>query len=70
MPFLHSWTMENVSAFLREIGLGVYQKVFVENELDGQSLMLLSREDLASLVPHPVHRQRLMEALAAHGFQA
>ena len=64
-----SWSTENVCAFLREIGLGVYQRVFIENEMDGQSLMLLSKEDLASLVPHPVHRQRLMDALSVHGFK-
>jgi len=64
---LASWTIEHVCSFLREMGLGVYQRVFEENELDGQSLSLLSRADLESLIPHPAHRQRFIDALVKHG---
>jgi len=55
--------MEDVCCWLREIGLGAFQRSFTQHEIDGQSLLLLSDDDLKLLLPNPTYREKLRDEL-------
>ena len=56
----------NVVVWLRRLGLGRYEAVFRENEIDERILLSLTQEDLKEIGVGPVgHRRVLLEAIAA-----
>lgn len=56
----------DVSAWLRNLGLGRYEQAFRANEIDAEMLPKLSAEDLTILGVTPLgHRRKLLEAIAA-----
>ena len=57
------WSIAQVGSWLKEIGLGAYTHWFCENEVDGQSLLLLSRDDFAKLVPDRASLSVLMKSM-------
>jgi hypothetical protein len=55
----------DVVVWLRTLGLGQYEKVFRENEIDGTVLPSLTAEDLKELgVAALGHRRKLLDAIA------
>src|SRR6516165_3007665 len=56
----------DVGAWLRSIGLGEYEAVFRENDIDETVLPKLTTEDLKELgVASLGHRRKLLDAIAA-----
>ena len=54
----------NVVVWLRRLGLGRYEAVFRENEIDERTLLSLTQEDLKEIGVGPVgHRRVLLEAI-------
>jgi class 3 adenylate cyclase/predicted ATPase len=54
----------DVEVWLRNLGLGRYETIFRENEIDGQVLPDLSDADLEKLGVPMGHRKRLLKAIA------
>src|SRR5262245_50935947 len=55
----------NVSAWLRQLGLGEYAAAFATNHVDGDTLRQLTADDLRDLGVNSVgHRRRLLAAIA------
>jgi hypothetical protein len=56
----------DIAGWLRGLGLGQYEPVFCDNDIDGAVLPSLTTEDLKDLGIISVgHRRRLLEAIAA-----
>ena len=56
----------DVAVWLRSLGLGKYEAVFRENEIDETVLPILTAEDLKELgVTALGHRRKLLDAIAA-----
>ena len=56
----------NVAAWLGELGMGQYVQAFEDNDVDEQTLSLLTEADLADMgVASVSHRRRLAEAITA-----
>ena len=55
----------NVAAWLHELGLAQYVQTFADNDVDAQTLRLLTEADLAAIGVNSVgHRRRLAAAIA------
>jgi class 3 adenylate cyclase len=58
----------DVASWLRDLGLGQYERAFRENEIDDKVLTRLTVDDLKDLgVAMVGHRRRLLDAIAALG---
>ena len=58
----------DVSAWLKNLGLGQYEAAFRDNAIDGDLLPSLTAEDLRDLgVTIVGHRRKLLDAMAALG---
>lgn len=58
------WTIKDVSMFLKHQKLERYDNLFVENEIDGESLLKISENDLKQMgIGAKGHRIRLREAI-------
>jgi SAM (Sterile alpha motif) domain-containing protein len=56
----------DIAGWLRGLGLGQYEPVFRDNDIDGAVLPSLTTEDLQDLgIASVRHRRRLLEAIAA-----
>src|SRR6202040_4420400 len=56
----------DLGAWLRNLGLGQYEAIFRENEIDDTVLRSLTAEDLKELGVVPLgHRRKLLDAIAA-----
>jgi hypothetical protein len=56
----------DVGAWLRELGLGQYERAFRDNDIDAGLLPTLAADDLRELgVASLGHRKRLLAAIAA-----
>ena len=53
------WSVEDVSAKLREWGLGVYVDIFAEKSIDGEMLVELTDSEMAELIAEPFHRRKV-----------
>jgi len=59
-----TWTVQQVGDFLRWLELGQYAEAFVENEIDGELLMDLDKDELKELTVTALgHRKKLLKAL-------
>jgi hypothetical protein len=57
-----------VGGWLRSLGLGKYEAIFRENDIDDTVLLTLTGEDLKELgVTSFGHRRKLLDAIAALG---
>ena len=56
--------MSDVAAWLEDLGLGKYQKVFAENEVDFDILPKITEQDLEKLAIPLGPRKKLLEAIA------
>ena len=60
------WSLKNVSQFLRWLDLGQYVKAFSENEITGEELLNLEKDDFKELSMKALgHRNKLSRALAS-----
>ena len=56
----------DVGVWLRGLGLGQYEQVFRENEIDAEVLPRLTADDLKEVGVTPVgHRRKLLDAISA-----
>jgi hypothetical protein len=55
----------DVGSWLRSLGLGQYEALFRENDIDAEVLGDLTDADLEKLGVTPGHRKRLLKAIAA-----
>eukprot|EP00045_Choanoeca_perplexa_P013808 m.158209 g.158209 ORF g.158209 m.158209 type:complete len:1337 (+) comp16462_c0_seq1:28-4038(+) len=59
-----TWSVEQVGDFLRWLELGQYAEAFGENEIDGEQLVDLDKEELKELTVTALgHRKKLLKAL-------
>lgn len=60
-----SWSINDVSKWLKEIGLEQYQSSFKEGAVDGSFLYELTDDDLRSTlgVEHKLHRKKILSAI-------
>ena len=58
----------NVAAWLQSLGLGRYEPLFRDNEIDWEVLPKLTSEDLKEIGVVAIgHRRKLLDAIAAFG---
>jgi hypothetical protein len=63
-PVATTWTVQQVGDFLHWLELGQYAAAFVENEIDGELLVDLDKEELKELTVTALgHRKKLLKAL-------
>jgi hypothetical protein len=61
---INQWSVDQVCKWLVEIGLGIYCQTFQENEIIGEHLLDLSRDDLKDLGINKVgHLKTLQQKL-------
>ena len=59
-----TWSTEEVAEYLENLGLGSYQEVFIEHDINGEALPLLSEEHLKEIGMKSIgHRITLMQWL-------
>ena len=58
-------TLDEIGDWLRAIGLGQYERLFRENEIDGEVLLEVTELDLEKFGIPFGHRKRLIKAIAA-----
>lgn len=57
---VESWTAEQVGDWLEQIGLGEYKAVFIDNCIEGETLISMSKADIKELGVEKVgHRVKL-----------
>lgn len=58
------WTVEDVVDWLEEHKLGEYKKIFKENEINGQTLLELTAEDLSAMkITKLGHRKKIQKLI-------
>lgn len=56
----------DISAWLRDLGLGQYEQAFRENDIDAEVVADLTADDLSGLgITSIGHRRKLLAAIAA-----
>ena len=55
----------NVASWLEDLGLGQYVPAFAANEIDPETLLKLTSDDLKEIGVAPLaHRKKILEAIA------
>ena len=63
-----AWEPTRVGEWLASIGLGIHAQRFIEEQIDGASLRMLSRDDLTDIGVHTVgHRLKILRGVADLG---
>ena len=57
--------MSDIAVWLEKLGLGKYQSVFAENDIDFEVLLELTEQELEKLGLSLGHRKKLLKAIAA-----
>lgn len=59
------WSVDDVSQYLTDIGLGSCVRNVLKNSVDGYKLANITDREIAQIVPIPVHRRKLSARLAS-----
>ena len=63
---MESWDYIEVGIFLSTIGMQQYQKLFMENEVNGEVLEFLDDADLALIIDNPFHRSTILNGITKY----